>query len=338
MAKKSGARILGPYADKGNQWRIIEIDASGQRRSHIADNQRAAQKLLTTLKGQQRSGVAMEVLIEEHLAVRDMQQRYRVEAGRSLRRFFDGCSIDELTPRRAAALLERRQGAVASRRLWLKQARSFCGWLVSAGLLAANPFASCKVAGRAKAGKPQLRISEAQQFTAVAFARYEAGEHFALAPLLCLMMGLRASEACKLTVRDVDARGAVLWVMGTKTANAARRLKVPIELRPLLTQLSEGRASTERLFGQKARQCLHREVTRLCKLAAVPRVCTHSLRGLWATLAVESGQACEAVAAALGHGSFAVTARHYAQPSAVHAADTDRVGAALFRDRSAEPN
>jgi hypothetical protein len=63
-----------------------------------------------------------------------------------------------------------------------------------------------------------------------------------------------------------------------------------------------------------------------------------ALRGLWATQSVESGAACESVAAVLGHGSFAVTAKHYAQPAAVHAASTDRVVSTLFRDHSGDKN
>ena len=95
----------------------------------------------------------------------------------------------------------------------------------------------------------------------------------------------------------------------------------------------QGRASTDRLFEQK-RSAFAKLVRRLCALAGVPQVCPHSLRGLWATLAVESGQACEAVAAALGHGSFATTSKHYATPSSVHSAQSDRAGEALFRNRS----
>ena len=66
-------------------------------------------------------------------------------------------------------------------------------------------------------------------------------------------------------------------------------------------------------------------VQRLCARACVPQVCTHSLRGLFATLAVQSGAVTHAVAASLGHGSFAMTQRHYAQPSAVANAATARV-------------
>ena len=66
-------------------------------------------------------------------------------------------------------------------------------------------------------------------------------------------------------------------------------------------------------------------VRRLCQRAGVPTVCTHSLRGLWATLAVQSGAASHVVAANLGHHSFQVTERHYAQGAAVKNAATARV-------------
>ncbi len=50
---------------------------------------------------------------------------------------------------------------------------------------------------------------------------------------------------------------------------------------------------------------------------AVPRVCPHSRRGLHATLASEDGTSGEAVARALGHTSFDITAKHYAQADSV---------------------
>jgi hypothetical protein len=58
-------------------------------------------------------------------------------------------------------------------------------------------------------------------------------------------------------------------------------------------------------------------VHKLCDEAGVPRVSTHSLRGLHSTLALEAGATSSAVAAALGHGSFQITAKHYAAPGTV---------------------
>jgi hypothetical protein len=78
-------------------------------------------------------------------------------------------------------------------------------------------------------------------------------------------------------------------------------------------------------------------VQRLCLQADVPTVCTHSLRGLWATLAVQSGAPSHTVAANLGHHSFEVTERHYAQGSAVSNAATARVLEVLGSEQSGSP-
>ncbi len=59
--------------------------------------------------------------------------------------------------------------------------------------------------------------------------------------------------------------------------------------------------------------------------AGVPVVCPHSLRGVWATAGVRSGALSHAVAAALGHGSFAITAKHYVQPGALEGARTQQL-------------
>ncbi len=62
-----------------------------------------------------------------------------------------------------------------------------------------------------------------------------------------------------------------------------------------------------------------------CKKAGVPRVCTYSLRGLWATLAVQSGAVSHAVAESLGHPFFAIPQKHYEQQEAVRNAALARV-------------
>jgi hypothetical protein len=67
----------------------------------------------------------------------------------------------------------------------------------------------------------------------------------------------------------------------------------------------------------------------LCRLAGVPEVVPHSLRGLHATLALEGGATADAVAKALGHSSFAMTEQHYASPSSVSNARSSRVAQTL---------
>lgn len=153
--------------------------------------------------------------------------------------------------------------------------------------------------------------------------------------LVALSMGLRTSEVLHRVVRDLDEGAQFLWVDDGKTDNARRHLAVPEPLRPFLQQLAAGRGPESPLFpspqtaGFYPRQTMHRVVQELCMRAGVPRVSTHSLRGLWATLAAGAGAASHAVAAALGHHSFEVTQRHYAQASAVSNAQTARVSPLL---------
>ncbi len=170
---------------------------------------------------------------------------------------------------------------------------------------------------------------------------YERGATFALAPVMAVMMGLRASELCDRVVRDVDDGGKLLCVPFGKTDNARRTLDVPEPLQPLLAELVAGREPTEPLFGCNRRgrswnrKDLFYLVHEICTVAKLPRVCPHSLRGLWATLAVRSGVATDTVARTLGHSSFQITLKHYAKREALEGARSDMAGELLFPKRPA---
>jgi integrase len=133
-------------------------------------------------------------------------------------------------------------------------------------------------------------------------------------------MGLRTSEVLKRVVRDLDDGARYLWIDEGKTASARRHLEVPALVQPYLLRLASGKRPDELLVGvgevtgePHLRQSMHWMVRQLCQKAGVPRVCTHSLRGLWATLAVGSGIASHAVAESLSHHSFA----HSDQPEVI---------------------
>ncbi len=196
-----------------------------------------------------------------------------------------------------------------------------------------NPFSAVTPVGRKRVGKPQLRIDEARRFEAKALELAQAGDVAALGALLMLHLGLRQGEVAARVPRDVDDEGRVLWVPSGKTKNARRRLKVPEVLRPLLLKLTESTPPGALLFykGDKVPPTNYfwSQVRRLCQLADVPSVCPHSLRGLHATLALEGGATSDAVARALGHGSFAMTARHYASESSVDNAKASKVSSLL---------
>lgn len=196
-----------------------------------------------------------------------------------------------------------------------------------------------KPVGKVNAGKPQLRIEEARRFTTAAIEYFDETQRpLAIGALLALTMGLRTSEVLDRVVRDLDDGARYLWIDAGKTANARRHLEVPELVQPYLLRLAAGKRPEEYLFGESEHggrrypQKMWEMVRRLCLRAAVPVICTHSLRGLWATLAVQSGSASHVVAANLGHHSFQVTERHYAQGSVVKNAATARVLGMLGAD------
>jgi integrase len=121
-------------------------------------------------------------------------------------------------------------------------------------------------------------------------------------------------------VRDLDGGGQVLWIPVAKTRAGVRRVEVPAVLSTELLKLAEGRPATERLFSGVTADGRRYWTARLCVDLGVPRITVHGLRGTHATASMQPHANPHAVAAALGHASFAVTARHYADPRAIASA------------------
>ncbi len=348
--KKKPLRVLGPYPNRAG-FRLVVLEGPS-RRAVTAKTLPAARALkaeLVRALGEQAAGVIGPALTEykEHLLrVRGIADKTAQHVERTLRRFLPiTASLSAVTPERAARIyqeetqrISRRGTPVAadSHRLLLSRARSFFAWAAESGLVAHNPFATVKPVGRRRSGKPQLRIDEARKFMAVALAEAQAGDPLAVGVLLMLLLGLRASEVLQRPVRDVDDGGGVLWISRGKTRNSRRRLQVPAVLQPLLRRLAHGKEPAAWLLGTtrtgrpKHLEYLWAKVHALCLAAGVPVVCSHSLRGLHSTLAIEAGATANLVAAALGHGSFAVTARHYADPDALLGAQARRVRSTLL--------
>lgn len=156
----------------------------------------------------------------------------------------------------------------------------------------------------------------------------------AIGVLLMLHLGLRQGEVGARVARDVDTDGKVLIIPFGKTATSRRRLKVPMWLQPYVRSLVLGKMPHELLFSAtgntlRRRQYWWCQVHALCRAAGVPLVCPHSLRGLHATLAIEEGASGEAVARALGHASFEMTAKHYASVDSVANARVTRASESL---------
>ncbi len=351
--QKLGPRVNGPYFDAptGKYKLRVYTSYADKGTDHYFDTDKAARHHMSVMQRQLNAPTRRRVgrLLEQYIAEKEQTglakpQTCKVQL-QALLAFFASCleeDVARLTPKSAAEMYKesiavpKLNGIArqpATHRLYLALAKGFCQWVVRKEILQNNPFNEVIPIGRVSAGKKQLRVEEARHYAETAFRLFdEKGDKMALASVVPLYLGLRASEVLKRQVRDVDAGGSLLWIDGGKTKNARRHLKIEAKgLQARLLVLTHNRTPEEPLFGYgetgkpRLYTALWITTQRICKAAGVPLVCPHSFRGLWATLSVESGAASSAVAASLGHGSFAMTARHYAQPEAVANARSARV-------------
>lgn len=210
--------------------------------------------------------------------------------------------------------------AVDSHRCMLAEAKSLLKWSVGKKWIAANPLETVEGQGKRRHGKPQLRIDEARRWMAKANELADTGDSGAVAAMVALLLGMRASEIISRVVRDLDDDGRQLWIPASKTEAGKRTLRVPADLRVHLLQLAANKKPDDLLFGEHWRDWIRKNVRRICELAGVPAVSAHSMRGLHATLATEAGVSGHAVAASLGQTSSSVTYESYATPGSVSAA------------------
>jgi len=224
------------------------------------------------------------------------------------------------------------QGALAIAKMW-------GAWCVRRRWLRADPFADVEPVGRRSVGadKPRLTVDESRRLQAHCHARAGA-DLGAVITLAYLLLGPRASELVGRDVRDVDDGGRLLWIRGTKTATARRRLLIPDELAGYLVAIAADRPGDQPLFVSEAsrrwpagrrwsRHMAYNHVRRVCKAAGVPEVAPQALRRTQATLATEAGATGLQVAKHLGHAvgaAPAVTHRAYVGRDAARDAAVER--------------
>lgn len=176
-------------------------------------------------------------------------------------------------------------------------------------------------------GKPGLHLDEARAFIATAIA---AGDPLAMAAATMALTGLRPGEVMALKARDVDDGGALLWIEKAKTKAGRREVEVEEAFRPMLVELTKGKAAGDPLITftpERARRqkdpakartdALLKRVRQLCEAAGVPEVVSHSLRGVNATLRKLGGASDANVTKALGWTSIEVGKRHYLAPGTI---------------------
>ena len=346
-ATPSGVRISGPFQQSG-RWRCRIITSAGRQWAPMGATPQEARRLAErALKTTAKQG---SLTIRDSIAAYLQNKRKAgwrsstlVGAQYAVLAYCSGIldwPVSKLTPQRAQQQYDRLPGntSVATHRAYLSRTKSWARWVVSRGWLRQNPVEAVQGVGRRRRGKTQLSWDEGNRLGATCLGEASEG---ATAVLLCLLMGLRASEVVSRVVRDIDREGTYLRVddnldVGflTKTETSKRPVKIPTRVRPLVAKLADGKSPTEPLFPsevgrRKCRQWLWDEVRRLCQKAGVPLVCPHSLRGWMATAAVAAGELPEVVAQALGHASSQMTLGHYVAPGVAEAAQLER-GQAAF--------
>lgn len=121
-------------------------------------------------------------------------------------------SIKTLGPRHFRTMVGTGKYAVATQKKVLSSAKTFLRWLVTEGYLKKNPLDEVKAEGRARRGKPKLRVDALKRYVQAGYELAEAGDEAAAAALTLAFVGRRPSEILKLRAQDLDEGGAVLVI------------------------------------------------------------------------------------------------------------------------------
>ena len=348
--------VVGPYPNR-DKWRLVLTDGTG-RQSKVYATREEAEAIKARLLSDVRTkygktiGESLDDYAAYRIKFRGVKAATAEDHCRHLRVLLPlDAPIMSLTADKATRLYldyaERpnlRNGKPLSPNThqWvLRIAKCWARWCVKTGLMTQNPFAEVEPIGKRNAGKTQHTVDEAQRFNSFLMERAASGDRAAVGVLLMLHLGLRKGEVAARVARDVDAEGRVLIIPFGKTESSRRRVKIPRWLQPIILDLVRDLGPADLLFSVGGNPVSHgyfwRKMQEYCEQAGVPKVCPHSLRGLHATLALEEGATSDAVARALGHTSFAMTARHYASADSVINARVARAGQ-LLTPRDAEPS
>lgn len=319
-------RCHGPYP-VGDQFRVISVGADGSRGSRYFASERQALDYVAAFQRNAETRT-FEVAVSAYIA----SQTKRVSEGelrastveregyhlrKMLKLEVDGVQVNgmldlrRLTSKFARQLYDERAGAVDTHRNGLSVCKAFGRWCSDRGWLPADPFAAIKGRGRRRKGKAQLRIEESRLVVDACVEMLDRDDG-AVCTLAYLLLSTRNGEVVLAKVRDVDDGGRLFWIPDSKTEAGRRQIEVPAVLQPGLVRLAQDRPPDAPLFAHavtraRPQDWAREQVWRICKLAGVPEVGPHGLRGTHATIADAAGATPELVAATLGHASTGIT-------------------------------
>jgi integrase len=352
--RQGAERVYGPYYEpERNRYRVIIHRADGAREAlffaeetHAHEAANAARNATETRTVEQameeylssvpeRGRATARARLEAFLATvrprllrsvteRDAAKLYRSRVETPQMVWVCECGVP--CRRRSTGHAKRREEkplAAATHQGELALTRRMFQMHVEAGHIKVNPFRAVKPVGEKKKGKPKLRVNPSRTF--LNYLMTDPSSE-ATAVMMAFVLALRAGGVVKRRVEDIDDNGWLLWVRDNKTEAGDLEIEIPGFLRERLLKLVEGKAPQEYLFTTEkglpaTNTWLRWHTERFCKLAGVPRVTPHGLRGSGATQAVRLGGSIEQVAQAVGHADDGATLKaHYLGGGAIESA------------------
>lgn len=342
MARRTkGVRVLGPYRSR-KRWRCYEVDAQNEREAVYFESKKEALAHIALFEEadllDDHDTDSARKMYKKHLAMEGNAESSIERTMWSLNAFFPkAVELWALRPKACIKLYEdlytnnrKATGkplSVDSHRNALAETKTFLNWCVSRGWIRKNPAIGVTGVGARNHGKPQLdRIKDVRKWYATAVDLADGGDEGAIAALMALMLGMRASEIVSRTIYDLDEDEApcdVVIISRGKTEKSKRRIEVPSPLREFLVDQTEARGDRDWLFpaksktGHRYRNWVRANVMRICEIAGVKVVTAHAMRGSLATIATSSGAAAHIVTATLGHANISTTQESYAKAGSV---------------------
>lgn len=341
--------VFGPYR-VGRKWRIhIRLPGSP-----------AAYKSFDTKEEAEEAVKAYRLALPNQDLVRDVLTQYeeylvqkgnRASSNETTMYFLRGLldesdTMNQLSPKRMekSYLDYAATHSVDTSRNALAQLRTFFNWCIKKKIVRKNPTANITPMGRRKKGKKQLKKSESRKFAGLSLQLAQKGDEGALAAHMSLILGLRSGEVTKRKVGDVDVNedGTLLWIDKGKSKAAERAVGVPDPLVRILLERTKGKKRDAWLFpstassGHRGKTWLRKNVKRICKLADVPVVSPHGLRGTNATMMMLAGFDSNALTRWLGHTSFTMTKEHYLAPGTIEQVRAENMAKIMEVDDESE--
>ena len=315
-------RYYGPYRH-GEKWRIL-IRVPGQKQqvhgTYETEDETKRELRRLRIAARKLNGPTVSQALDRYatqLQTNGLREHSIDTTLYRLRKLFNPVAslpLAALTPSQAKELFAKLMDwSVDTRRNALAEAKTFCRRAKLNGWTEADLLDEVTGEGKRKRGKAKLTKDEAKKYLdkcrelATDPMRAEA----AIAASIPLLLGYRVSEVVDRQVRDLDEGGTVLRVPRAKSQAGIRAQELPGWFQPLIASLTMGKEPTDRIFNHDRSWLLH-QVKRICRLAGVPKISAHGLRGTHADLCLHAHVTALAVSQALGHTSTEVTFGHYA--------------------------